>query len=172
MHRDILIAVGGGILSAVASMTIVLGLPGALVFAYLAPLPVIMIGLALGLRMATVAAAAGFLVAGLVGSTFNAGLYGLINAVPAVLVVRYALSSEAAPDGSRQWASAGVVLSWLSVLAAGLFIFAVMTAFQSATGIEDEVFGKISQAFSLMAPGLDEGQRTVIVSGLAAILLS
>ncbi|MBT7486988.1 MAG: DUF2232 domain-containing protein, partial [Rhodospirillales bacterium] len=125
MHRDILIAVGGGILSAVASMTIVLGLPGALVFAYLAPLPVMMVGLTLGLRMATVAAAAGFVIAGMVGSTFNAGLYGLINAVPAVLLVRYALSAETAPDGSAQWASAGVVVSWLAVLAAGLFMIAV-----------------------------------------------
>ena len=169
MHRDILIAVGGGILSAVASMTIVLGLPGALVFAYLAPLPVMMVGLTLGLRMATVAAAAGFVIAGMVGSTFNAGLYGLINAVPAVLLVRYALSAETAPDGSAQWASAGVVVSWLAVLVAGLFMIAVFTVFGSETGIEDEIYGKLSQALALMAPALDEGRRTIIVSGLAAI---
>jgi hypothetical protein len=169
MQRDIFIAVGGGILSATASMTIVLGLPGALVFAYLSPLPVMMVGLTLGLRMATVAAAAGFLIAGLFGSTFNAGLYGLINAVPGVLLVRYALSAEAAPDGSPQWASAGIVVSWLAVLAAGLFTVGVLTVFGSASGIEDEVYGKLSQAFSMMAPGLDEGQRTIIVSGLAAI---
>ncbi|MGY9014443.1 MAG: DUF2232 domain-containing protein, partial [Rhodospirillales bacterium] len=169
MQRDILIAVSGGILSAVASMTIVLGLPGALLFAYLAPLPLIMVGLALGLRMATIAAAAGFVVAGLIGSTFNAGLYGLIHAVPGVLVVRYALSLEAQADGTSKSASPGLVLSWLSILAAGLFTAAVMTAFEAETGIEDEIYGKLSQVFAVMVPNLDEGQRTIIVSSLAAI---
>jgi len=169
MQRDILIAVSGGILSAVASMTIVLGLPGALLFAYLAPLPLIMVGLALGLRMATIAAAAGFVVAGLIGSTFNAGLYGLIHAVPGVLVVRYALSLEAQADGTSKWASPGLVLSWLSILAAGLFTAAVMIVFEAETGIEDEIYGKLSQVFAVMVPNLDEGQRTIIVSSLAAI---
>jgi hypothetical protein len=169
MQRNILIAVSGGILSAIASMTIVLGLPGALLFAYLAPLPLIMVGLALGLRMATIAAAAGFVVAGLIGSTFNAGLYGLIHAVPGVLVVRYALSLEAQADGTSKSASPGLVLSWLSILAAGLFTAAVMTAFEAETGIEDEIYGKLSQVFAVMVPNLDEGQRTIIVSSLAAI---
>ena len=169
MQRDILIAVSGGILSAIASMTIVLGLPGALLFAYLAPLPLIMVGLALGLRMATIASAAGFVVAGILGSTFNAGLYGLIYAVPGVLVVRYALSLEAQADGTSKWASPGLVLSWLSILAAGLFTAAVIIVFEAETGIEDEIYGKLSQVFAVMVPNLDEGQRTIIVSSLAAI---
>jgi hypothetical protein len=119
--------------------------------------------------MATIAAAAGFVVAGLLGSTFNAGLYGLIHAVPGVLVVRYALSLEAQADGTSKWASPGLVLSWLSILAAGLFTAAVIIVFEAETGIEDEIYGKLSQVFAVMVPNLDEGQRTIIVSSLAAI---
>jgi hypothetical protein len=169
MQRDIFIAVGGGALSALASMTIALGLPAAILFAYLAPLPLIIVGLALGLRMAAIAAAAGLIVAGLLGSTFNSGLYGLLYAVPSVLVVRCALSLEASIDGTSKWASPGLALSWLSILAAGLFTAAVTTILEAETGIEDEIYGKLNQAFELMMPGLDEGQRVIIVSSLAAI---
>ena len=156
MQRDVLIAVGGGALSAIASMTIELGLPAAILFAYLAPLPLIMVGLALGLRMATVAAATGLIIAGLLGSLFNAGLFGLLYAVPGLLVVRCGLSLETSANLASKCSSTGLALSWISILAAGLFTLAVMTIFEAETGIEDEIYGKLNQAFELMVPSLAE----------------
>ncbi|MCZ6608106.1 MAG: DUF2232 domain-containing protein, partial [Alphaproteobacteria bacterium] len=91
MSKDMLIALGGGGLSAAASMTFLMGSPVALVFVYLAPLPLLLVGLGLGAKAVAVAGVAGFMVAGLIGGATTAGLYGLLNALPAALVVRQAL---------------------------------------------------------------------------------
>ncbi len=99
MSRDTVIAICGGCLSAAASLVILTGSLGGLVFAYLAPLPLLLAGLALGLRAALVACAAGTLVSVFIGGPNAAGVYLVISVIPVCITVRQALLNQTGSGG-------------------------------------------------------------------------
>ena len=166
MSKNMLIALGGGGLSAAASMTFLMGSPAALVFVYLAPLPLLLVGLGLGAKAVAVAGVAGFMVAGLTGGATTAGLYGLLNALPAALVVRQSLMQKpTGPAGGTQWYPVGSILGWLTVLGAGIFLTAVLASHAvGEAGIEGIVSTYLDRAFEIMAPGLGETERATVVT--------
>ncbi len=166
MSKDMLIALGGGGLSAAASMTFLMGSPAALVFVYLAPLPLLAVALGLGAKAGAVAGVGGFMVAGLIGGATSAGLYGLLNALPAALVVRQALLQRpTGPAGGVQWYPVGSILGWLTVLGAGIFLTAVLASRAvGEAGIEDSVSTYLDRAFMIMAPALGETERATVVA--------
>ncbi len=161
MSKDMLIALGGGGLSAAASMTFLMGSPLALVFVYLAPLPLLLVGLGLGAKAVAVAGVAGFMVAGLTGGATTAGLYGLLNALPAALVVRQALMQRpTGPAGGVQWYPVGSILGWLTLLGAGIFLTAVLAGYAvGEAGLEGSVSTYLDRAFKIMAPALGAADR-------------
>lgn len=167
MSKDMLIALGGGGLSAAASMTFLMGSPAALVLVYVAPLPLLLVGLGLGAKPGVIAAVTGFMVAGLTGGATTAGLYGLLNALPAALVVRQALMQRpTGPAGGVQWYPVGSILSWLTVLGAGIFLTAVLASHVLGYGgIEDSVSTYLDRAFTIMVPALGETERATVVAG-------
>ena len=171
MSKNMLIALGGGGLSAAASMTFLMGSPVALVFVYLAPLPLLLVGLGLGAKAVAVAGVAGFMVAGLIGGATTAGLYGLLNALPAALVVRQALMQRpTGPAGGVQWYPVGSILGWLTVLGAGIFLTAVLAGYAvGEAGLEGSVSTYLDRAFTIMAPALDETERAVVVAGFTPL---
>ncbi len=63
MSKDALIAVVGGVMSALLYLSIHLGSPGALILAYFTPLPLFLVGLGLGLAVLVLAAAAAVVLA-------------------------------------------------------------------------------------------------------------
>ena len=79
MLKETLIAIGAGVLSATLATAFLSRAPGALIFVYLASLPLFMAGLALGPKAAMVSSAVGFMVAGLVGGVLSAGVFGLMQ---------------------------------------------------------------------------------------------
>jgi len=166
MSKNMLIALGGGGLSAAASLTFLMGSPAALVFVYLAPLPLLLVGLGLGAKAVTVAGITGFMVAGLTGDATTAGLYGLLNALPAALVVRQALMQKpTGPAGGAQWYPVGSILGWLTVLGAGIFLTATLASHVvGGTGIEGSVSTYLDRAFTIMAPTLGESERAMVVA--------
>ena len=166
MSKDMLIALGGGGLSAAASMTFLMGSPAALVFVYLALLPLLLVGLGLGAKAGAVAGVTGFMVAGLIGGAATAGLYGLLNVLPAALVVRQALMQRpTGPAGGVQWYPVGSILGWLTVLGAGIFLTAVLASHAvGEAGIEGAVSTYLDRAFTIMAPGLGETERATVVA--------
>ena len=58
MTKALLMSIGGGVLSALLYLSVVSGGMGALILAYLAPLPLLMVGLGAGLRPFAIAATA------------------------------------------------------------------------------------------------------------------
>lgn len=145
MSKSVLIALGGGGLSAVASLAAQLGLPGAFVLACFAPLPLLSVGLALGPKAAALAAGAGIVTAMAIAGAAAGGVFAGLHAVPSWLVVRQALLASGlsgvaggggassapaeAPTASGGGAGTrsvggdgamGVVLSTLAVMAAAL----------------------------------------------------
>ena len=165
MSKDMLIALGGGGLSAAASMTFLMGSP-ALVFVYFAPLPLLLVGLGLGAKAGAVAGVTGLMVAGLTGGATTAGLYGLLNALPAALVVRQALLQRpTGPAGGVQWYPVGSILGWLTVLGAGIFLTAVLASHAvGEAGIEGSVSTYLDRAFTIMVPALGETERATVVA--------
>ncbi len=161
MSKDILIAMGGGGLRAAASMTFLMGSPAAVVFVYLAPLPLLMVGLGLGAKAVAVAGVTGFMVAGLTGGATTAGLYVLLNALPAALIVRQALMQRpTGPAGGVQWYPVGSILGWLTVLGAGTFLTAVLASHAvGEAGIEGTVSTYLDRAFEIMVPALGAADR-------------
>lgn len=168
MQKNMIIAVSGGGLSAVASMAFLGGTPGALLFAYLAALPIFLVGFSMGPVAATAAGLSGFVIAGLIGGALAAGMYGLAHALPAWLVSRQSLLQTTAQNGQTVWYPAGSILGSLALFcaifmsAAGLY---VIGAVESLPGLVSEY---LHEAFAFMAPAMTavelEGAVNMLVS--------
>ncbi len=171
MSKDMLIALGGGGLSAAAAMAFLAGSPGALGFVYLAPLPLLLVGLGLGAKAGMVAGITGFMLAGLTGGAMAAGMYGVFNALPAALVVRQALMQKpAGPSSGVEWYPVGSILCWLTVLGAGTFLMAVLASHAvGEAGIEGAVSTYLDRAFQIMAPALGAADRVNVVAAFTPL---
>ena len=169
MSKDTLIALGGGGLSAVASLAFMSGSPSALIFVYLAPLPLLTVGLGLGPTAVTAAGIFGLLIAGLLGGAMTAGLFGMIHALPAWLVTRLALLQRPAPDGGLIWYPAGSVLSSLAALGAAMFVLTALIASGGEGGLEMAVSTYLDQVFTYMAPSLPAGDRAHVVAAMMPV---
>lgn len=169
MSRSMLIAVGGGGLSAAASLSGQFGVPGAVLLACFAPLPVLAIGLALGPKAAALAAASGILFALTAAGLAAAGVYAALHALPAALVVERALAGGgvAGTDGAR---AAGVALASLAVLVAGL---AGTIAFigRGGDGIETAVQSFLEHSLSATMTGLPADARGRFIETAAPMFM-
>ncbi len=133
------VGLGAGALSAVLYLAIQLASPGALIFAYLSPLPLYCVGLSLGTTAAMTAALTGTALAFVFGGTVDGLSYGLLNAGPAVLLIRLALQSRNDETGQTEWYPLGRLVAWLSVGAAIFFAGALTLAAVTGNGLWDGV---------------------------------
>lgn len=166
MPQHALIALVAGAASALASLSITAGSVLGLLMMYVAPLPLLLAGLAFGPRLAAVAAATGFAVAGLLGGTPSAALFGLLHAIPAWVVARQALVWRPSPNGAVEWYPPGGVVAWLSLMAAAM-VAGAATAFGGGEGLEASVRTSLDQAFRVV--GLPDPLRDGWVAILAPL---
>jgi hypothetical protein len=164
LSKQMLIALFGGGLSAVVALAFLTGTPGALFLAYLAPLPLLLVGLGFGVSAGTVAGGAGFLTTVALGGMVTAGLYAVVNAVPALVVVRTILTRRSGAGGTQAWYPAGFTLSWLTALAAGLFVTAAFMAWGSGSGVAAAVTDFLDQALATMLPHVSSTKRGDLVA--------
>ncbi|MDP6426828.1 MAG: DUF2232 domain-containing protein [Rhodospirillales bacterium] len=124
-----IIAMAGGLASAALSLGVLTGSGAAILFAYFSPLPLLLVGLSLGLTSVSVGIAlAAILVAWVAGAT-QAAIYGISLALPVWLITRYAIGTRKLAGGSAASYSAGDILARMAVLGGLLLIFtALMTA--------------------------------------------
>ena len=164
LSKHMLIALLGGGLSAVVALAFLTGTPGALFLAYLAPLPVLLVGLGFGVSVGTVAGGAGFLATVALGGMVTAGLYALVNAVPALVVVGTMLSQRTLSNGTRAWYPAGFTLCWLTALAAGLFTAAAFLAWSAGSGVVAAISEFLDQVLANMLPHVSSEKRSELVA--------
>ncbi len=176
MSKNTLIAMGGGGLSAIASMIAITGLPGALLFIYLAPLPLMLVGLGLGTTAATMAGLSGFVIVGLLGGIMAAALYLVAHAMPTWLVVRQSLLQIPGRDGAVNWYPAGYILCWLASFGAVVMLSAAVVTIGGSGGLETSVGEYLKYVFENMAPMMSASDRqsvalmmTPLFPGMAAI---
>lgn len=170
MSRDMLIVVGGGILSALASLAFMSGMPGALLAVYLAPLPLLLVGLDHGSKAARLAGLSGIVVTGLAGGAMSGLLFALIHALPAWVIVRQALLKRVAADGKvEEWYPAGSILCLLSVFGGGLFTVAVILSLGDDGGLHAVVRSYLGRVFAYMMPAMDGAMRGGLVVAISPL---
>ena len=164
MSKDTLIAVSGGALSGFASLAFLSGMPGALLAVYLAPLPLLLIGLDHGARSAGVAGASGIAVAAIAGGPMSGWLFAAIHALPAWIIVRQALLRRPSDDGKgEEWYPAGAILCILSLFGGAALTAATIWTLGEDGGLHGTVRAYLDQAFTYLMPTLDEGGRGTVV---------
>lgn len=114
MSLTFMAVLGGGLLSAGLHLAMILGSLGAVILAYLAPLPLFLVGLGLGYLPAAAAGLVGSLiVAAATGNFIPVGAYALLNAVPVSVFCRQALLSRGTPAGV-EWYPPGLLTMWVA----------------------------------------------------------
>lgn len=162
MPREALIGIGAGLASAVASLAFVAGVPFAIMLVYLSPLPLMAVGLALGVRVTVIGAAVGLLATGFGGGMASMLIFGAVQAFPAVLVVQLALlQRQIVPSGGGQptvaWYPPGYITAHLGVMGGSLLIVTAM--FTADPGLSSLISTHLGEAFEMMAPHLPEEAR-------------
>lgn len=122
MSRDILIAVAAGLACAVLHLATEWGPLGALVLALAAPLPLFAAGLGLGLARAVLAGLVAMVTVAAVAGLPRAALFAATDAVPVLMVVRFALLNRQTEAGGIEWYPPGHLLTWLTLYCAGAFL--------------------------------------------------
>ncbi|MBT5414388.1 MAG: DUF2232 domain-containing protein [Rhodospirillaceae bacterium] len=118
MTRDAFIAAAAGLLSALLLTTVATGAPGMVLFALFSQVPIFVVGLGLGSKLAVVAAASGLVVTGIYAGAFTGAFYLVVFAGPAVILSAMALRHRQGEDGATIWYPADRLLGWIVVMAA------------------------------------------------------
>ena len=171
MSKETLIAIGAGVLSAVSVMTLFGHIPGAMIFVYLASLPLFMAGLSAGPRAVTIGGGVGFMLAGLLGGVMAAGVFGFMQALPAWLVVKQSLlqRSAGAPGDQPKWYPAGNTLCWLTMLAGALLVVVAVASLSDDRTFSAVVTNNLGRVFKAIAPELDAVERLSMVGVMTPI---
>jgi uncharacterized protein YybS (DUF2232 family) len=168
MMRIVAIGVAAGALSASLLLLVLMGSFGGVILAYLAPLPLFYAGLAYGMPAALIAGLAGTAASALVG--LLAGLSYLVAfAAPVVILVRQALLSRSAPDGTIEWYPPGLLVAWLSATAAAVFLIAALAA-GARDGMPDLLKPALVEMLREMNPGGEPGAIEAAAERLARLL--
>ena len=94
MTRGLIIALVGGLASAIFFLAIRTGVPGAIALTYLASVPILAVGLSQGLLNAAIATIVACLSIALGIHVTAAGIYIAIAAIPTLIVIRQSLFSQ------------------------------------------------------------------------------
>jgi hypothetical protein len=116
MPQTLGLAVLAGVVSAALFLCLLTGVPGMVLFAYFVQLPLMLAGLAMGLTASMVAVASALLINGVIAGAIAALIYGAIQAVPALIVVRQALLSRQQGQ-DVEWYPPGLLLAQLTCVA-------------------------------------------------------
>lgn len=163
MSKDMLIAVGAGVTSGLASLAVLSGLPGALLAVYIAPLPLLLVGLDQGIKAGTIAGASGIVTSTIAGNLLSGGLFTIIHALPSWIIVKQGLSKYVAPDIEKEvWYPAGSILCILSLLSAVTLILATVWFQGEVGGLQGIMRSYLDQVFIYWMP-MDEAIRGDLV---------
>ncbi len=165
MPTATLLALGGGVVSALLYVSTLAGTLGAAVLVLLAQLPLFLVGLSriMGARGALIAGASGLLLVALFAGPWVAGNFALAEAVPVYAFARQAALHRVHPGGQVEWYPTGRLVTLLSLYGAAAFLAFVVAFANSAGGLEGELqslFRAMIEAFGL-AQAPDSAQRLI-----------
>ena len=153
MSKDMLIVVGAGAISGFASLAFLSGVPGALLVVYLAPLPLLLVGLDQGIKAVSIAGVSGIVTSTVAGTMLSGGLFTVIHAFPAWIIVRQALLKYSAPDTkNKEWYPAGSILCILSVFSSGILMMIIVWSQGEVGGLRGLIKSYLDQVFTYVMP--------------------
>jgi hypothetical protein len=164
MTKDMAIAAGGGLASAALYLAVMVDTPIALILAYLALMPLFMVGLGWGASAASVAAVTAAAVIAVVASTRTGFVFAVAYAVPAMATAAIALRARRGPNGTVAWYPIGTLVAWLAIYACGSFTLLALI------GGDSEVAASIAQLEELLSsvvPGEQTPQAAVLTKAIA-----
>lgn len=152
MSLALLMVVGSGAVSAVFYLSILSGSMGAMILGYLAPLPLFLAGLAIGVQASLLAAViAATLVAVVSGGVFPAGLNLVFSGVPVAIVVRQALLSRTLPAGGQEWYPPGRLIVDVTLIGVAAMLAAAVIAVAQGGDLRELVETLLSVASERVA---------------------
>lgn len=168
MPRNILLAFGAGILSALVYALTFTGSPVALLFAPFTMLPLFLVGLGAGPAMVGVAGVSATVLIGIIAGSYISGLmYVLWEALPAIIVSRQALAQRQGPNAAPTWAPAGRIIGLATAYAAGLLmIFVIWFAFREG-GLRGFVEARLT---AMLSPAIQGGSSPEAEAQLAVFV--
>ena len=168
MARTWIIAAGAGVLSALLFLTVAVGSLGAMIFCYLAPLPLFAMGLGAGLVSAATAGATATALIGLIAGVIPAASYVVLFVSPVVVLVRYALLSRIAANGQLEWYPPGRLVMWLVTIGAVTF-FAGVLLISGGRTVEERLKSVLGPALSQYAQGTAQDQLQAVIDFFARL---
>lgn len=167
-----LIAAGAGLASAVMFLAMMLGSVVALPLAYLAPLPLFLVGLSLGAGASALAGAfsSAVVAAALGGSMLTGLVYFIVNGVPAAILSRQALLGRDDGRGGVEWYPPGHLLGWLVGLALAALPGAVMLLAGATGGLDAVMAGFSEDDLRRMLPADQLNQMRDMLSKVGTVV--
>ena len=164
MTGSIGIALASGLLSSLLFLSLAKGFAAGMLLSYLAPLPLMMVGLHRGLAAALVAGLAAMAAVAAVAGGLSSLPFAIMAVLPSLVVVRQALLCRSDSAGNVEWYPPGLVLGWLTATGVALILIgaALVPSLPSSGemgGVQAWVADTIGKTMSLLAPTLTDEQR-------------
>ena len=148
MSKTPVIALVGGVASALLFVALLTGTPAAMLFVYMVPLPLFLVGFSQGLAAVAIAAVGAAVVTGAIGGLSLALIFGVAIALPVLFTVRQVLLSRTSPDGTTEWYPPGLLLGWLTGLAATALALVVLVQWGSGGDLPDAIRARFQEGLA------------------------
>ena len=169
MPKGLGLAAAAGLTSGLVTLSVISGGGLGMLLAYVTPLPLVLVGLALGFGPCLLALAAGALVLAVANWTALPAFLA-IGAIPALLVTAVALRGRRAEDGRIEWTKPGPMLLFLALGAVGVMALGVLGLVAEGKGVEgwlrEQAAPIVEQAF----PAAPDDVKSAVSGLMAAIL--
>lgn len=169
MPHPLALAALAGLVSSVLFLALSSGVPGVVLLAYFVQLPIMFTGLVLGPAGSALAAVSAILVNGLLAGLFATALYAVVQAAPALLLVRQALLSRAVA-GKVEWFPPGLLLAQLTLLAVAAIAVAFVLFSGQAGGLEGVIEGFLASALAELGTIPEGSSLPAEARGIAFLL--
>lgn len=151
MQRSVIISVIAGLVGALLYAAVAAGGFGGMILAYMAPLPLLFVGLSTGVSGVGIAGAVtALLLIPFAGSIF-ALTYAATTWLPAAFIARQALLNQPTVDGRTDWYPTGLLLGWLTAAAAGAVLIGIAVLASAAGDPEAAVRGFLGELLGAMS---------------------
>ena len=176
LSRNNLFALGGGALSGACYLSVLSGIPDALILAYLAQFPLILAGLGMGVSASVLAAFAAVFLIALIGGLFSAMSFTIFGAAPSILLTKLALlarsrslegTGDEAPEDDLEWYPPDAMIMWLTGFGVLAFMAALFTASSQSGGLEGEIREKLVLTVSQFLASYDESLQQAAIDTVA-----
>jgi hypothetical protein len=162
-----------GALAAGPYLLVLTGSTGSMILVYLAQLPLFAAGLWLGTGASASAGFVAALILAGAGNLLAAALFGALNVIPVVLLVRQSLLARPGPGNTVEWYPPGLMTAWLTgfgLVAAGVTLAFLGGPQGAQAALHEALAPALDRHLGEIPPELDELLAFVafILPGIAA----